>query len=78
MLPDAIVLQSSGDEHTFYVLMRPEDPLDLGWEALEVASEGTFCWARDIPFRDILFLLSHSAGGMTVSEKGREEEPAVA
>lgn len=67
MLPDAIVMQPDGDSHAFYVMMRPEDPNDMGWEAKEITSEGTFCWAKDTPFRTILLLLSQSAGGMTES-----------
>jgi hypothetical protein len=67
VLPDAIIMQPEGDSHVFYVLMRPEDPEDMGWEAKEVTSEGTFCWAKDIPFRTIMFLLSQSEGGMTES-----------
>lgn len=67
MLPDSIIMQPDGDSTVFYVLMRPEDPDDMGWEAKEVTSEGTFCWAKDIPFRTILLLLSQSDSGMTES-----------
>lgn len=72
VLPDAIIMQPEGDSHTFYVLMRPEDPADQGWEARELTCEGMFCWAKDIPFRTVLFLLSHSAGGMTEAGPGLE------
>lgn len=67
VLPDAIIMQPEGDSQLFYVLMRPEDPDDLGWEAKEVTSEGTFCWAKDVPFRTVLFCLSQSVAGMTES-----------
>lgn len=80
MLPDAIVMQPQENSHLFYVTMRPEDPEDRGWEAMEIASEGTFCWAKDVPFRVVLSFLSQSAGGMTesglelVSESGSDAE----
>ena len=67
MLPDAIVMQPEGDSHIFYVLMRPENQEDLGWEAKEISSEGMFCWAKDVPFRTVLFCLSQSVAGMTES-----------
>ncbi len=65
VLPDAVIMQPEGDSHAFYVLMKPEDPEDQGWEAKELACEGTFRLAKDIPFRMVLFMLSHSTGGMT-------------
>jgi hypothetical protein len=71
VLPDAIVMQPSGDCHTFYVFMRPEDETDMGWEALDIVSEGTFVWAKDVPFRLILFFLSQSAAGMSESGPGQ-------
>lgn len=67
MLPDAIVMQPEGNSQLFYVLMRPEDPDELGWEAKEISSDGVICWAKDVPFRTVLFFLSQSAGGMTES-----------
>lgn len=53
-------MQPSGDCHTFYVLMRPENEEDLGWEGIELVSEGTFVWAKDVPFRLVLFFMSQS------------------
>lgn len=61
-------MQPEGSSKTFYILMKPEDPDDMGWEAKELTSECVFCWAKDIPFRTILFLLSQSSDG--VSESG--------
>lgn len=65
VLLDAVIMQPEGDSHTFYVLMKPEDPEEQGWEGKRLTYEGTFSWAKDIPFRTILFMLSHSTGGMT-------------
>lgn len=73
VLPDAIVMQPPEDCHTFYVLLRPEDQEDQGWEAMELVSDGTFAWAKEVPFRLVLFFLSQSAGGMTESGPGQEE-----
>ena len=74
VLPDAIILQPEGDCHTFYILMQDED--GLGWDGKKIVCEGTFCWAKAIPFRTILMLLSHSAGGMTVSGPEGLEKPS--
>lgn len=73
MLPDAIVLQASGETRKFYVLVTPEDPLDKGWEAMELTSEGYFSFGKDVPFRLVLFFLSESTGGMTWSRGVRGE-----
>jgi hypothetical protein len=76
VLPDAVILQPAGDNHTFYVLVKDEDD-GTGWEGMELTCEGTFCWMKDTPFRLILFFLSQSAGGMTIQEKqdAKEAEP---
>lgn len=71
VLPDAVILQPAGDNHTFYVLMKDEDD-GTGWEGMELTCEGTFCWMKDTPFRLILFFLSQSAAGMTVQDKQEE------
>jgi hypothetical protein len=71
-LPDAIVLSPIGDEHTFYVLMRPEDPEDQGWEAKELVSEGTFMWAHGMSFRTVMFFLSQSKGGLLQGDSDHE------
>ena len=60
-------MQPGENSRLFYILMRPEDPADMGWEAKELTTECTFCWAKDIPFRTVLFFLSQSAAGMTES-----------
>ena len=73
MLPDAIVLQASGETRTFYALVTPEDPLDKGWEAMELTSEGHLTFVKDVPFRLVLFFLSESTGGMTWSRGVRGE-----
>ena len=75
MLPDAIVLQASGETRTFYALVTPEDPLDQGWEAMELTSEGYFTFDKEVPFRLVLFFLSQSTGGMTTGGRGVRGEP---
>ena len=71
MLPDAVVLQPVGDSHTFYALVQDEHDKG-GWEGMELTSEGTFSWRKDTPFRLVLFFLSQSAGGMTIT--GKQED----
>jgi hypothetical protein len=71
-LPDAIVLSPIGDQHTFYVLMRPEDPGDQGWEAKELVSEGTFMWTHGTPFRTVMYFLSQSSGGLLQGDSDHE------
>ena len=71
-LPDAIVLSPIGDQHTFYVLMRPEDPEDQGWEAKELVSEGTFMWTHGTPFRTVMYFLSQSSGGLLQGDSDHE------
>jgi hypothetical protein len=64
-------MQPPGDAHQFYVIMAQEDPEDKSWEALDLVSEGTFVWTKDVPFRLVLFFLAQSAGGL--SESGPEQ-----
>ena len=65
VLPDAIVLQPSGDNHTFYALVQEDDG---GWEGMHLACEGSIAWAKDVPFRLVLFFLSESYGGVSQAE----------
>jgi hypothetical protein len=65
VLPDAVILQPAGNNHTFYALVQDEDN-GGGWECMELTCQGTFSWMKDTPFRLVLFFLSQSAGGMTV------------
>lgn len=70
-LPDAIVLQPHGDNHTFYALVKIEG--EEGWEGMHLTCEGDITWARNVPFRLVLYFLSESPSGMTVT--GRDEPP---
>lgn len=63
--PDAIVLQPTGDEHTFYAMVTAESDAAEPWEAMRLVSEGTLCWVRTTPFRLVLCLLGQSVCGMT-------------
>lgn len=66
-LPDAVVLQPSGDPHTFYAITTAEneDPEDKSWEAMELYCEGVATWVSTTPFRLVLYFLSESSGGLT-------------
>jgi hypothetical protein len=61
-LPDAIVLQSPDDKHTFYAIVEAEDD---AWEAMELNSDGFITFERSVSFRYILDLVALSAGGLT-------------
>ncbi len=65
-------MQPPGEGHQFYVIMTQEDPEDQSLEALELLSEGTFVWAKDVPFRLVLFFLAQATGGL--SESGSEQD----
>ena len=72
VVPDAIILQPGGGEtSTFYAIVQAEAPED-GWEAVELAANGAISWAKDTPFRLILFMLACSSGGMKVESKESE------
>ena len=76
-LPDAIVVQPHGDNHSFYVLVRlDESDEDSGWEAMHLACEGDITFVLDVSFRLVLYFLSESACGMTVTRNYRDE-PSV-
>ena len=66
VVPDAIVLQPSGDEHTFYVLCLDEE---VGWESMHLTSEGYISWQKETPFKLILFFLSQSSNRLTVIDE---------
>jgi len=61
-LPDAIVLQSPEDKHTFYAIVEAEDD---AWEAMELNSDGFISFVRTVPFRYVLELVALSTGGLT-------------
>lgn len=67
-LPDAVILQSSDDIQTFYVIVQAENPGE-GWEAMELRSEGQISWAKTTPFRLVLFFLAESVAGMALVKK---------
>lgn len=63
-------MQPPGEGHQFYVIMTQEDPEDQSLEALDLFSEGTFVWAKDVPFRLVLFfLLQSELGGLSDPEQ---------
>lgn len=66
-LPDAIVLQPIDDNHTFYALVKAEDEDDASWEGMHLTCQGFITWARNVPFRLVLYFLSESSAGMVVS-----------
>ena len=61
-LPDAIVLQSPEDKHTFYAIVEAEDD---AWEAMELNSDGFISFERTVSFRYVLDLVALSSGGLT-------------
>lgn len=65
-LPDAIVLQTPGDRHTFYAIVQEETAGGGAWEAMELNSDGDITFNYSTPFRLILELLALSTGGLTV------------
>lgn len=64
-LPDAIVLQTPGDRHTFYAIVQEETAGGGAWEAMELNSDGDITFNYSTPFRLILELLALSTGGLT-------------
>lgn len=66
-LPDAVVLQPIDDNHTFYALVKAEDELEDSWEGMHLTCQGEITWARNVPFRLVLYFLGESSAGMTVS-----------
>jgi hypothetical protein len=67
-LPDAIILQSPSDTKTYFVIMQKESP-EQGWEALELKCEGNIAWAKNTPFRLVMFFLTESSGGVSWTMK---------
>ena len=64
-LPDAVILQSSDEIHTFYVIVQAENPGE-GWEGMELRCAGPISWAKTTPFRLVLYFLANSMAGMTL------------
>jgi hypothetical protein len=65
-LPDAIVLQDIGDNHTFFAItLSPNNE----WDLIKLESESQISWTKHNPFNQVLKSLSNSLeGGMTVEE----------